>query len=354
MHAETQARQQARNAIARQSLGIAPLSFEDAFTLFLEKKAWGKPRTKKDVERIIRKHFLPGLKGKALMDIEAADIVQIVDGIKAPAEAAHAHANIRLFFNWCQRRSYRKYSPVEMEAPYRSPSRDRVLSDDEIRKIWHAAKEIGFPFGRIVQLLLLTGQRRSEIGSLRKEWISHAAEQNTHTSHHFPEAEHVTRIRNAKSLAELLPRDARTELEGPPDFWSITLPKEITKNGREHTFPFGALTASLLTMCNPGSPTFVFPARGQEHACFNGWSKCKRALDKASGVPGWTLHDLRRTFATIHARIGTPIHVTERLLSHVSGTVSGIVATYQRHTYMPEMREAVARYEKHLVALLAR
>jgi len=97
-----------------------------------------------------------------------------------------------------------------------------------------------------------------------------------------------------------------------------------------------------------------FPARREPSKSFSAWSKSKAALDKASGVVGWTLHDLRRTFATSHARIGTPIHVTERLLNHISGTMAGIVSTYQRHTYMPEMRKAVARYEEHLVALLAR
>jgi integrase len=75
-------------------------------------------------------------------------------------------------------------------------------------------------------------------------------------------------------------------------------------------------------------------------------------LDKASGVTNWTLHDLRRTFATHLAALRTPIHVTERLLNHISGTTAGIVSVYQRHSFMPEMREAVAKYETHLAALL--
>jgi integrase len=70
-------------------------------------------------------------------------------------------------------------------------------------------------------------------------------------------------------------------------------------------------------------------------------------------VTDWTLHDLRRTFATIHARIGTPIHVTERLLNHISGTQAGIVSVYQRHTYLPEMRKAMEAYEDELLRIVA-
>jgi integrase len=82
------------------------------------------------------------------------------------------------------------------------------------------------------------------------------------------------------------------------------------------------------------------------------FGKHKAALDKASGVADWMLHDLRRTFATNLAALSTPVHVTERLLNHVSGTHSGIVAVYQRRSYMDEMREAVTRWEGHLNFLL--
>ena len=95
----------------------------------------------------------------------------------------------------------------------------------------------------------------------------------------------------------------------------------------------------------------LFPARSTHGTSFNGWSKSKAALDKESGVTGYTLHDLRRTFATIHARIGTPIAVIEKLLNHVSGSFSGIVAVYQHHSFLPEMEKAVAAYEAYLAEL---
>jgi integrase len=111
------------------------------------------------------------------------------------------------------------------------------------------------------------------------------------------------------------------------------------------------MTATLLSRKSTSGGLFLARWRQTQ---FSGWSTSKAALDKLSGVSGWTLHDLRRTFATNLAALGTPIHVTERLLNHVSGTQSGIVAVYQRHSYMPEMRKAVEAWERHLCALLDR
>ena len=86
---------------------------------------------------------------------------------------------------------------------------------------------------------------------------------------------------------------------------------------------------------------------------FNGWSKSKAALDNASAVPGWTLHDLRRTYASKLAALGVPPHIIERLLNHMSGTISGVAAIYNRYQFMPEMRAAVAKYETHLTMILS-
>jgi len=103
-------------------------------------------------------------------------------------------------------------------------------------------------------------------------------------------------------------------------------------------------------------PNYLFPARGSGAPSkpFNGFSKSKLALDKKLGdkFSPWTLHDLRRTFATNLAKLGTPIHATERLLNHTSGTMSGIVAVYQRHDFQKEMREAVDKWEKRLLEIV--
>ena len=107
----------------------------------------------------------------------------------------------------------------------------------------------------------------------------------------------------------------------------------------------------------------LFPAtrtnvRGKPTTIFNGWGKPKALLDAeiaevGAAIPHWTLHDLRRTFATNLAALQTPVHVTEKLLNQLSGTVSGVAAIYNRHTYMDEMREAIAKWEAQLSTLLS-
>jgi integrase len=137
----------------------------------------------------------------------------------------------------------------------------------------------------------LTGQRRSEIAATTLEWIN----DNT-----------------------------------------ITIPASITKNKRPHTIPLTPLARSFL------------PING-----FSGWSKAKARIDRHVDIPHWTIHDLRRTFSTINAQLGTPIHVTEKILNHVSGTRSSIQQVYDQHTYLPEMRTALETYEAHLATINA-
>lgn len=85
---------------------------------------------------------------------------------------------------------------------------------------------------------------------------------------------------------------------------------------------------------------------------FNGFGTCLNRMLDDTELTHFTLHDLRRTFATAHAKIGTPIHVTEKLLNHVSGTISGVAAVYNRHSYMEEMCGAVEKYDEYLEKLI--
>ena len=160
-----------------------------------------------------------------------------------------------------------------------------------------------------MELLLLTGQRRNEIGSLRGAYIDH-----------------------------------RRRL--------ITLPASLAKNGREHTFPFGELAARALEDAAANSE-ILFAARGSQDRSFCGWSKAKLAFDRECGIDHWTLHDLRRTFSTIQARIGTPPHITERILNHQVGTLNAIAKIYNRYSYLDEMRAAMLRYEQELLRIVS-
>lgn len=114
------------------------------------------------------------------------------------------------------------------------------------------------------------------------------------------------------------------------------LPPEHTKNGRGHTIP-----------------ATDWAKQYYEDFEFNGWSRGKARMDRETGITGYRLHDIRRTYATIQAKIGTPIHVVEALLNHQSGVISGIKAVYIRHNYADESKKAVEQYEKYLQNIVA-
>lgn len=196
----------------------------------------------------------------------------------------------KVYFNWCVKHELATKNPFQHErAEY--GQRSRVLSDAEICAIWQYEHS---PFSDLIKLCLLTGQRRREVTNFAAHWVHED---------------------------------------------TITVPADIAKNGREHTIPFNLLTARYLVRY-----------LGQS---FNGFSKGKARLDRHHPLPHWTIHDLRRTFATKHARLGTPIHVVEAMLNHASGTVSGVAAIYIRHNFLDEARKAALLYEQHIAKLVA-
>ena len=313
------ARAEAKRIVAQHTLGkhrVKNITFDEAKQLFLAASAAkNKPRTTADYRRLLDRHFRLG---RTMMgDIAQHDIMRRVHKLsKTPAEQNHAFAVVKIFFRWAKRNHYIESNPLaELPMPAAKRSRDRVLSPQELSEVYGKALAYPYPFGPIVALLLLTGQRRGEIGALEWSWI-----------------------------------DRQTQ--------TITLPASLTKNKREHTFPYGDMVAEILDGL-PETEDFLFPAsrahvRGKPTGTYNGWAKTKPKFDATlEDVAAYTLHDLRRTFSSNLAALGTPIHVTEKLLNHVSGTVSGVAAVYNRHTYLDEMRETVIAYEQHLAKLLA-
>lgn len=324
-----EARGEARRILAERTLGkVRPqsITYPQATKLFIqEKRERRRPSTVHSLERHLAQLDLKS----QVADITHEDIERRIKRL-TQGEYNHRLAALKAFFNWCQKRRYRADNPTIGFTPYSRPTRSRVLTDAELQSIWRACERrlafddeacgrfqttmpeiVKLPrtFAAIVQLLLLTGQRRGEIAALRADYISND---------------------------------------------TCTLPSTLTKNKREHTFPIGSLTATLLSSALPTSltpsksETLLFPARGSSSSPFNGWSKSKAALDRLSGVSGWTLHDARRTFATRLAELAVSPHVIERLLNHVTGTVSGVAAVYNRATYMAEMRAAIELWERYL------
>ncbi len=286
------------------------LTFAEAFTLLKQTHTSQKnrARTAKDTERLIEKHLVPNLSGQDLSEITTQDVAQIIDKLlETPGTAMHVYAAARLMFRWAAKRRLIDRSPIEfLPAPTKIIARDRVLSDDELRAVFRAAQD-GSTFGQIIQLLSLTGQRKSQIANLRAEFID----------------------ANAKT---------------------ITWPPDLMKGNRRHTIPYGAMAAAILESLPKEG--YVLRARGKETP-FSGFSKAKPDFaKKLENLAPWVIHDLRRTFASGLQALGIRIEVTEKLLAHTSGTLAGIVGIYQRHNYAEEMRDAIGQWEAKLSTLL--
>jgi integrase len=302
-----QARDVARRIKAEKTLGKYQrhsITWEAARDKYLARsKEQTRPKTYREYERILMLYF--PFSGN-LHDITKHEVAQRLTRITAPSQRDHALVCLRIFFRWAISHGYLDADPTEGLKKEKSTTRARLLSDIEVKLIWQATDEPSH-YNTIVRLLILTGQRRNEIASLKAEYIKDDI---------------------------------------------CTIPGTLTKNGREHTFPIGKHASSIIENSSD-KHGLMFPARGKQSP-FAGWSKAKAALDRRLGgtVEPWTLHDCRRFYASTMARLGVRQEVTERLLNHRSGIISGIAAVYTLHDFMPEMRAAVDLYQNHLERIL--
>ena len=225
---------------------------------------------------------------------------------RGPIAANRGRSSLSSFFGWCIGEGLLESNPVtNTNKADEGGGRDRILSDDELVKIWNAAPDSDF--GRIIEILVLTGQRRAEIGSLRWSEIGDDA---------------------------------------------LILPKERTKNGKAHVVPLAPQARAVLDDCPAmAGRELVF---GQGKGGFSGFAVCKKALDKATGLNDWVVHDIRRTVATRMSDLGTPPHIVEAILNHVSGHKAGVAGIYNRSTYTEEKRAAMILWGNHIRILLAR
>jgi integrase len=188
------------------------------------------------------------------------------------------------------------------------------LADDELNAVWQGAEAIGWPFGQIIRMLVLTGQRRGEVAGMRWQELNF---------------------------------DAKT--------W--TLPKERCKNGIEHVVPLSRPAIEILESLPRIAGDLVFSYNGRTVP--DGFDRAKKRIDafiagrKGQPIPEWRLHDLRRTFASGCARLGIAIHVVERCLNHSSGTFRGIVSVYQKHDFADEKRVAMETWARHVESVVS-
>ncbi|MDP2356139.1 MAG: integrase arm-type DNA-binding domain-containing protein [Beijerinckiaceae bacterium] len=288
-----------------------------------------KPRTAEEVERTFRLHVVPAWGDLPLKEITRRDVIALLDAIVdggKPIAANRAFAAVRKLFNWSIERGIVDTSPCDrVRAPSAEVSRERVLSDDEVVLFWKAAETVGWPFGAMAQLLLLTGQRRDEVAGMR-----------------------------------------RTEIVG--DLWQI--PGARTKNGMATEVPLSPAARDIIAAApRIAASDLVFSTNGQTP--FSGFAKGKIRIDVAMlavareralaagsndldaiALTPWRLHDLRRTLASGMARLGEPVHVIEAVLNHRGGAISGVAAVYNRHRYLEEKRAALERWAQHIARLM--
>ena len=274
-----------------------------------------------EAKRDIERNVLPKWRNRPIASISRRDVLELIDGIIARGAEVQANrtlARLRALFNWAIEKDRVAVSPVaRMKLPTQEHARDRVLSDDELRWLWRACDQAGWPFGPLVKLLLLTAQRRDEVAGM--EW---------------------------------------SEIDLVKGVW--TLPRHKAKNDRVHEVQLSDAAIEVLRSLPHMGDGLVFTTTGKTP--ISGFSKAKRRLDaamhkanrvelstkKGTSIPEWTLHDLRRTAATGMAKLKISPHVTDKVLNHVSGTISGVAAIYNRFEYLDERRDALDAWGRYV------
>jgi integrase len=255
----------------------------------------GKLRTTDKRRATLERLVYPKLGTRQIDDVSRLDIVRLLDGVedeRGPAMANQVLAIVRKILNWHAIRSDTFRTPiVPGMARQQQGARARVLSDEELQRVWISAESYPGPWGQFVRFLLLTAARRTEVAGMTWD-----------------------------------------ELSG--DQW--TIPRVRVKTDTDVTLPLSAAAMKVLEQIpRIRGCQFVFSTDGRSP--ISGFSAFKLRFDAACGVRDWTIHDLRRTARSLLSRAGISPDIAERCLGHAIGGVRG---TYDRHSYTVEMHHA--------------
>jgi integrase len=266
-------------------------------------------RSAKTVERSLEVYVRPWIGPRSIYDLRRRDIVELLDAIEDADKAVTADrvlAYVRKAFNWYAARDDEFTPPIVRGMARTKPSeraRTRALADDEIRSLWAAldSTDSPEPFRAVVRVLLLTAQRKNEIGLMRAE-----------------------------------------EIDGD----TLEIPAERYKTGIPNAVP---LTNAARRWIGGTKSGFMFSSTGGKKP-FAGYSKAKNQLDaviarqrkaaKLKPMPEWRLHDLRRTARSLMSRAGVSSDIAEMVLGH---KLSGVRGVYDRHSYAAEKRDALEK-----------
>lgn len=278
---------------------------------FIRLHAQARNKSWREAERILEREFVGTFGQRDIREIKRFDVLEIMDAAVARGSTYQANrilSNIRKLFNWCVERGIVDISPINgLKAPTKEESRDRVLEDNEIVRLLRACRNDVYPFRQFVPILLATAQRRGELAEMRWSEVDLDAKQ-----------------------------------------WVI--PAERSKNGKPHVVPLSPYALEALNEV----PRFLdcdYVFTTTRNSPVSGFSKMLRRLSEGSQTSDWRLHDLRRTAASGMARAGVAPHVVEKVLNHISGTISGVAAVYNRYGYDREKREALETWGEYLAQL---
>ncbi len=298
------AKAKADEAKAESRLTVSAL-IEDWAKLHL---ATRRPRYRSEAVRAIKLAFANYLKTPAGR-LSRADVVEVHDRLVArgkPAIAGRTMAYGAACFSWARQRGKVFGNPfVRLPNAAASVPRERVLEDEEIGRVWTAAAAMAEPWGPLIRVLMLTVARRDEVAGMR--WSELSADLSTWT---IPGA----RMKRGQAHIVKLPEEARTAIRG---------------------------------IKRVGGQDLVFSTTGTTPV--SGFTRMKRALDEASGVSNWRLHDLRRSGVSCLAKMGIDSIVADKLLAHQPGKLSTVARTYQRHDFAAERARALEIWAEHVL-----
>lgn len=282
--------------------------------------AKAKLRSIGEIKRIFERDVLPVIGDRLADAVTRADVTRLVDTIAArgtPYMARNVAAHLSAFYGWAMPRLDRLDSNPCRDAgkPDKPRTRERVLTDGELRALWHVLDGEKLPWGPAIKLLMLTGQRRDEV--FNAEWA---------------------------------------EIDLDAALW--TIPPERAKNDKAHLVPLSAPVVAILKALPRKDGAKVFPSQSDPSRGASGFSKAmRRVVPAVTAQTGdderWTLHDLRRTLATGLQRLGMRLEVTEAVLNHISGTRGGLVGVYQRHDFAAEKRHALDAWAAEVERIVA-
>lgn len=289
----------------------------DLFKIVLEewlKKDQAKNKSVHQVKMAMYLHALPALGNMSVTSITKRDVNKMIDKVVdagSPVAANRILAYTKRFFSWCKERDILDQSPVEaIKLPSKENDRDRVLNLGEIKSFWISCDKMGYPWGPIFQLLLLTGARLKEVS--QASWSEISISDRT-----------------------------------------LDLPGSRTKNERAHQIQLSVQTLKiLLSLPKVEGQDFLFSTNGKSPV--SGFSKVKKRLDMLCGVTNWRFHDLRRSFATHSSeKLSVSPVIVDKILNHRTGQVRGVTAVYQRGEYLAERREALQKWGDYIERLVA-